>query len=94
MASRIVPQENPKEKNEKIFPVSLFWIEIICLLIGGVSLVLFCIGRTLFDWGGAIDNEAWGQFGDFIGGIVGTLISYISVRLLVRNLREQISIWK
>lgn len=89
MASRIVPQENPKEKNEKVFPFNLFWIEIICLLIGGVSLVLFCIGRTLFNWGGAIDNEVWGQFGDFIGGIVGTLISYISVRLLVRNLREQ-----
>ena len=89
MASRIVPQENPKEKNEKVFPFNLFWIEIICLLIGGVSLVLFCISRTLFNLGGAIDNEVWGQFGDFIGGIVGTLISYISVRLLVRNLREQ-----
>ena len=88
MASRIVPQENPK-KNEKFFPFNLFWIEIISLLIGGVSLVLFCIGRTLFNLGGAIDNEVWGQFGDFIGGIVGTLISYISVRLLVRNLREQ-----
>lgn len=89
MASRIVPQENPKEKNEKVFPFNLFGIEIISLLIGGVSLVLFCIGRTLFNLGGAIDNEVWGQFGDFIGGIVGTLISYISVRLLVRNLREQ-----
>lgn len=89
MASRIVPQDNPKEKNDKVFPFNLFWIEIICLLIGGVSLVLFCLGRTLFNWGGAIDNEVWGQFGDFIGGIVGTLISYISVRLLVRNLREQ-----
>ena len=85
-----MPQENPKERNEKIFPFSLFWIEIICLLIGGVSLLLFSIGRTLFNWGGEIDNELWGQYGDFIGGIVGTLISYISVRLLVRNLREQI----
>lgn len=89
MASRIVPQENPKEKNEKVFPFNLFWIELLCLLIGGVSLVLFCIGRTLFNIGDTIDNEVWGQFGDFIGGIVGTLISYISVRLLVRNLREQ-----
>lgn len=89
MASRIVPQDNPKEKNEKVFPFNLFWIEFVCLFIGGVSLVLFCIGRTLFNWGGAIDNETWGQFGDFIGGIVGTLISYISVRLLVRNLRVQ-----
>ena len=89
MASRIVPQDNPKEKNEKVFPFSLFWVEIICLFIGGVSLVLFCIGRTFFFFFLAIDNEVWGQYGDFIGGVVGTLISYISVRLLVRNLREQ-----
>lgn len=89
MASRIVPQENPKEKKGKVFPIGLFWIEIICLLIGGVALVLFCIGRSLFVIGNTIDNEVWGHFGDFIGGIVGTLISYISVRLLVRNLREQ-----
>lgn len=89
MASRIVPQDNPKKKKEKVFPFSLFWIEILCLFIGGISLVLFCIGRTLFNIGETIDNEVWGQFGDFIGGVVGTLISYISVRLLVRNLREQ-----
>lgn len=90
MASRIVPQENPKEKNEQFFPINLSWLELLCIFIGGVSLVLFCIGRTLFNWGGAIDNEVWGQFGDFIGGIVGTLISYISVRLLIKTLREQI----
>lgn len=90
MASRIVPQENPKKKPEKILPViNLFWIELICLLVGGLALVLFCLGRTLFDYGDMIDNEVWGHFGDFIGGVIGTLISYISVRLLVRNLREQ-----
>lgn len=90
MASRIIPQENPKKKPEKILPViNLFWIELICLLVGGVALVLFCLGRTLFDYGDMIDNEVWGHFGDFIGGVIGTLISYISVRLLVRNLREQ-----
>ena len=89
MASRIIPQDNPKEKKDNIFPFSLFWIELLCLFIGGLSLILFCIGRTFFDFTSTIDNEVWGQFGDFIGGIIGTLISYISVRLLVRNLREQ-----
>lgn len=89
MASRIVPQENPKKKDDKILPINLNVIEIICLIIGGLSLVFFCVGRSFFVIGGQIDNEVWGQFGDFIGGIIGTLISYISVRLLVRNLREQ-----
>lgn len=85
----MVPNDNPKKEKEKVFPINLFWIEVICLFVGGAALVLFCIGRTLFDYGDMIDNEVWGHFGDFIGGVIGTLISYISVRLLVRNLREQ-----
>lgn len=86
----IVPQNNPKKPSkEKVFPVRLWIIELICLLIGGISMVLFCWGRTLFDYKSIVANEVWGQFGDFIGGVVGTLISYISVRLLVKNLREQ-----
>lgn len=91
MADKIVvPQENPKKPSEeKIFPFKLFWIEGLCLFIGGVALVLFFWGRTLFDYKETIDNELWGQLGDFIGGIVGTIISYISIRLLVKNLREQ-----
>lgn len=89
MESRIVEQNNPKKEKERLLPINLFWIESICLLVGGVALLLFCIGRTLFDYGDMIDSEVWGHFGDFIGGILGTLISYISVRLLVRNLREQ-----
>ena len=90
MADKIVvPQDNPKKEKEKVFPVNLFWIELICLLIGGGTLVLFCLGRSLFDYGNMIDNAVWGHFGDFIGGVIGTLISYISIRLLIRNLREQ-----
>lgn len=90
MASRIVQQENPKKKSEKLLPIiNLFWIEVLCLLIGGVALILFFWGRAFFDFADRIDNEVWGQYGDFVGGVVGTIISYISVRLLVRNLREQ-----
>ncbi len=90
MAGRIVEQENPKKKSEKLLPIiNLFWIEVLCLFIGGVGLILFFWGRAFFDFADRIDNEVWGQYGDFVGGVVGTIISYISVRLLVRNLREQ-----
>lgn len=35
-------------------------------------------------------HETWGVFGDFIGGVLGTFIAYISVRLLVKTLYHQI----
>ena len=74
----------------KNWPYKLYWVEIVCLLIAGLTLVAFCLGRSLLDnFNGAIDAEVWGQFGDFIGGVIGTLISYISIRLLVANLSEQ-----
>lgn len=36
-------------------------------------------------------HETWGVFGDFIGGVLGTFIAYISVRLLVKTLHHQIA---
>lgn len=36
-------------------------------------------------------HDTWGVFGDFIGGVLGTFIAYISVRLLVKTLHHQIS---
>lgn len=33
--------------------------------------------------------DFWGQFGDYTGGILGTFITYISIKLLVQNLKEQ-----
>jgi hypothetical protein len=40
--------------------------------------------------GNSIDRSAAGQFGDFVGGYVGTLFSLIGVLLIYRTLRNQI----
>ena len=61
-----------------------------------IALVLLVIGLIAFAWKRAfflntpIESDVWGQFGDFVGGIIGTLIAYISVRLLVKTLTIQI----
>lgn len=64
-------------------------MEIIALGILFVSTLAFVWNRTFFK-NSTIESEVWGQYGDFVGGIIGTLIAYISVRLLVKNLHEQI----
>lgn len=41
-----------------------------------------------FTW--LADSEQWGQYGDFIGGFIGTFIAFLSVYYLIKTLREQI----
>lgn len=35
------------------------------------------------------DSEQWGQYGDFIGGFLGTLVAFISIYYLVGTLKAQ-----
>ena len=59
-------------------------------------MVIFIIGVVLFmahrnyDKAVQIDSAVWGQFGDYVGGVIGAIIAYVSVRLLNTNLQEQI----
>lgn len=39
---------------------------------------------------GQVNGSLWGQYGDFIGGVVGTAFAFISLWLLVKTLRQQI----
>lgn len=39
---------------------------------------------------GQVNGSLWGQYGDFIGGIVGTAFAFLSLWLLVKTLRQQI----
>lgn len=43
----------------------------------------------LWKWNASIEAERWGQFGDFIGGVLGTVISIISIIFLYKAFKEQ-----
>lgn len=66
-----------------------YWGEFTIVLLLGVGLIFFLWKRN-YDSSAPISASVWGQFGDFVGGLIGSLIAYISVRLLNRNLQEQI----
>lgn len=44
------------------------------------------------DWGLSYpaNHEQWGLYGDFVGGVLGTIVAIFSVYFLIRTLREQV----
>ena len=67
-----------------------------------IVLILFCIfcfvALILFIWqqwkylclSESINSSLFGTFGDFIGGVLGTIIAFYSVYMLVRTFQDQI----
>lgn len=50
-------------------------------------IILFSLNRE-FDNEYPIDNGLFGTYGDFIGGVVGTIIAFYSAFLLVKTLQR------
>lgn len=63
--------------------------ELVSSIILIVGLLFFSLHRQ-YDVSQPIDGGLWGQYGDYVGGLLGTLLAYMSVKLLSRNLHEQI----
>ena len=86
--------ENQSEENQKAdkkygLPI---WVLIIVLLSFTLIALLPLIEyKSMFDEGLGLSNDhgTWSQFGTFFGGVVGTILSYISVMFLVISLRQQ-----
>ena len=76
-------------QESEIISKGLFWgIIITCILIFGAMIILFSLNRK-FDNEYPIDNGLFGTYGDFIGGVVGTIIAFYSAFLLVKTLQSQ-----
>lgn len=84
MEGRIKETRNSSEPNSyNPRPLAL-----LAAILAIIALLLFASHRY-FSLAKAIDGSLWGEYGDFIGGVVGTIIAYISIRLLVETLRAQ-----
>lgn len=60
----------------------------LCIVVGGLALYAF---HNTYHWkiSFSADHSQWGLYGDFIGGVLGTLVAIFSVYYLIRTLREQ-----
>ena len=81
------PIENSKFKPK--WENKLFWAELLMGISFICTAILFCVNQPWFNWDETIDTNKWSSFGEFTGGILGTACAYISLRLLVKNLKEQ-----
>lgn len=76
---------NKEQYEERYNPRPLILVAVFLAILG----FFFFISHRYFSLAKPIDGSVWGEFGDFIGGVIGTIIAYISIRLLVATLNTQ-----
>lgn len=54
-----------------------------------ISLLFFCWNQDLFNFSSSISSDKFGQFGDFFGGVLGTIFALISVLFLINTFIQQ-----
>lgn len=87
MGSKVTPIENSKFHIK--WRNQLYWADCLMVISIVAFIAIFCVHQPLFQIANSIDTSKWGSFGDFIGGLLGTTCAYISVRILVKTLKEQ-----
>ncbi|HET6225267.1 MAG TPA: putative phage abortive infection protein [Bacteroidia bacterium] len=61
---------------------------VICCILSGVSIYLYC---SKFRKDELSDSTSdWGTFGDYIGGVLGTILSFFSVILIYATYKNQV----
>ena len=79
---------SPIEKKKEGWKLPLKWYDWVCIGFLIIGVAFFMVHRN-YDLSKEIASDVWGQLGDFIGGILGTFIAYVGIRLLVETLNAQ-----
>lgn len=61
---------------------------VICIAGGYIALRAFLQGSE-WDTSWPAKHDQWGQYGDFVGGVLGTIVALFSVYFLIKTLRAQ-----
>lgn len=68
-----------------------FWVCIACGVLCLALIVLF-FQNQYFNRQQPIDGAAFGSFGDVVGGVVGTIVAFVSAYLLLRTFKNQAAV--
>lgn len=77
-----------KKLDEKYIKIGIYTIVAFVI----VTIVLFACYRweyPFWEFDYPIDAERWGQFGDFYGGVLGTIITFVSIVFVYMAFKEQ-----
>lgn len=75
-------------KSEESIRNQIIWLTVISSILVIVIIICFFNNRIL-DCNKQIDNAVWGNFGDIIGGVFGTLFTFVSVLLMFKTFQLQ-----
>lgn len=90
MTNNSTKNKDTTEKKDELLLDKHFYI--------ALSMIFFLFAIIFFGWGRnysflskdyIIDNSLWGTFGDFVGGVLGTTFTVISVLLVVKTFIHQ-----
>ena len=65
------------------------YVLIILIVITIILFICFKWNYPFFEFDYPIDSERWGQFGDFFGGVIGTIITFGSIFFVYLAFKEQ-----
>lgn len=88
MSEESAKSGNISKSEEKIISVAK-WLSLGGLLLIVLGVGLFLFKESLFSFNKEIDAQKFGQFGDFIGGVVGSLWAFTGVLLFYFALQLQ-----
>lgn len=97
-AIKKIPQVQPVSEEARAVQAekkkSWNWFLLVSILSGIAIIACFVLFLwkqvVMFDWSATVNNELLGTLGDFVGGILGTLIAIYSIAMLVKTLNAQI----
>lgn len=80
-----------KNSNKREVLLSEWLYIIICVVFAIMSFVFFAWGRSVHfaKSGYTIDSDLFGTYGDFFGGVLGTVFSLMSVLLVIKTFQHQ-----
>lgn len=77
------------DNKENVLSKNAIKIAIFLLTIGLLTILLFGLFKPFNDWSFMPSSDLFGQYGDFIGGFVGTIFSLVAILLLYKTLIAQ-----
>ena len=65
-----------------------YWYIYSCVFLALLVAIFFMV-HQYYDTDEPIDSSIWGQYGDFVGGVLGTIFGVISVLLVIKTFNHQ-----
>ncbi len=86
----LISQSQKTEQTQRWYDKMIKYWGCFALFISVIVSVIFLYRQPLFKWNATINNDLLGTYGDFIGGVLGTIFAFYGMILMIRTFQNQI----